>query len=127
MPKREYTEGQRASKRRYYLEHKKDYFRRNKLKRERMRQWLKEQKDRPCMDCGKKYHPYVMDFDHRDRADQEYQPHQLIKRMSWSRMKAEIAKCDVVCSNCHRIRTLAQFPSIYEDKKRIEEPTVAAK
>jgi hypothetical protein len=25
--------------------------------------------------------------------------------ISWERLEAEIAKCEIVCANCHRIRT----------------------
>ena len=59
-------------------------------------------KDVPCADCGVKYPPYVMDFDHRGDKVQG------VAGM-WSRsmevLLAEIAKCDVVCANCHRERT----------------------
>ena len=61
-------------------------------------------KDRPCADCGGRFPPHVMDFDHvrgRKRGD--------IARMkmqtSTEALLREIAKCDVVCANCHRIRT----------------------
>ena len=61
-------------------------------------------KNRPCQDCGQRYPPYVMDFDHR------YGKKFLIGRQVWSttsvaRVKEEIAKCDIVCANCHRERT----------------------
>lgn len=59
---------------------------------------------KPCMDCGKKYPPYVMDFDHRENEKKEL----LVSKVGAYGMPAllrEIQKCDVVCSNCHRIRT----------------------
>lgn len=68
-----------------------------------LQNFLKELKNVPCKDCGIKYPPYVMDFDHL--SDKEF----LISKMtgcgSKKKMMIEAAKCDVVCSNCHRIRT----------------------
>ena len=61
-------------------------------------------KEVPCADCGKRYPCYVMDFDHKNRNDKLSDiPH----AMSWSleKIRKEISKCDVVCANCHRIRT----------------------
>ena len=56
----------------------------------------------PCTDCGVCYPPYVMDFDHlRDKR-------RLISRLrgvSTKLLLSEVAKCELVCSNCHRIRT----------------------
>jgi len=48
-----------------------------------------------------------MDFDHRPGEVKEFNLAQVMSqsRISWSRLLAEIAKCDVVCANCHRIRT----------------------
>lgn len=59
------------------------------------------------MDCGKKYPPYVMDFDHRDRRTKIAGINQMINLHSYSKDKIliEINKCDLVCANCHRIRT----------------------
>lgn len=45
-----------------------------------------------------------MDFDHREGETKEYQLNQ-VDRMGINALKREIAKCDVVCSNCHRERT----------------------
>jgi len=62
-------------------------------------------KDKPCMDCGVKYPPYVMDFDHRDPSQKVGGINWLITNGTWEQVLAEIEKCDLVCSNCHRIRT----------------------
>lgn len=59
-------------------------------------------KTKPCADCGREYPPYVMDFDHL--RDKEFLVSQG-KRVGYQRLVAEIAKCDVVCANCHRERT----------------------
>lgn len=62
-------------------------------------------KDRPCMDCGVQYPPYVMDFDHRDKKEKKFNLAAGHTRAGIELLLAEIAKCDVVCANCHRIRT----------------------
>ena len=71
-----------------------------------MRGYINRIKDRPCMDCGVKYPPYVMDFDHRAKQNKEINIGRMIGG-GWSKGKVdkEISKCDLVCSNCHRIRT----------------------
>lgn len=57
----------------------------------------------PCMDCGVSYPAHVMDLDHV-RGEK-------VGNLSKMALKtpdtilAEIAKCDVVCANCHRERT----------------------
>ena len=72
--------------------------------RKRARDLIHKLKDIPCMDCGVEYPHYVMDFDHRDPSTK----FKTIARMvgySLKRVQEEIDKCDVVCANCHRIRT----------------------
>lgn len=63
---------------------------------------VKVLKDKPCMDCGIQYPPFVMDFDHRDPSTKKFH-FQVAK--NWKDTLTEIAKCDLVCSNCHRVRT----------------------
>jgi hypothetical protein len=49
----------------------------------------------------------VMDFDHREGEEKCFNLSIAAgqTRLSWAKMLAEIAKCDVVCANCHRERT----------------------
>ena len=70
-----------------------------------LRQLLKEYKEkRPCMDCNQYYPSYVMDFDHRE--DKALNVSNAPARgWSWERTLKEIDKCDLICANCHRIRT----------------------
>lgn len=63
--------------------------------------------NQPCVDCGLGYPYYVMDFDHLEgKGGKKNAVCRLVNRpVSLDRLKAEIAKCELVCSNCHRIRT----------------------
>jgi len=65
---------------------------------------LNELRDVPCADCGRRFPPCVMQFDHRDPATKTYEVTRIITRAR-SVILAEIAKCDIVCTNCHRDRT----------------------
>lgn len=63
----------------------------------------------PCVDCGETRFP-VLDFDHRDGEVKIKTISKLIAQATAvSRLNAEIAKCDVRCANCHRMRTAKQF------------------
>lgn len=79
----------------------------DRLRRERAakRAWVKAMKTgRPCVDCGGIFHPDSMDYDHIDASDKV----QCVSRSSefdWMGLLEEIQKCDLVCSNCHRVRT----------------------
>lgn len=65
--------------------------------------------DNPCVDCGEA-DPIVLEFDHRDGVEKSFNIGESNhKSISLSRVIAEIAKCDVRCSNCHRRRTYIQF------------------
>jgi hypothetical protein len=65
--------------------------------------------EHPCVDCGET-DPIVLEFDHlRDKVAN-------ISKMAsskrpWSVILEEIAKCEVVCANCHRRRTVARLNS----------------
>jgi hypothetical protein len=58
----------------------------------------------PCLDCKISYPYYVMDFDHV-RGRKQKNVMELINTLSKKKIDEEIAKCEIVCSNCHRIRT----------------------
>ena len=76
-----------------------------KKQKEALARYLKEVKEKnPCMDCKISYPYYMMDFDHV-RGKKQANVAELINTLSKKRIDAEIAKCEVVCSNCHRART----------------------
>lgn len=60
--------------------------------------------ERGCSRCGWAEHPAALDFDHVDPNDKDQK---LACMFSYSKEKveAELAKCVVLCSNCHRIKT----------------------
>jgi hypothetical protein len=87
---------------------------RNKSSTEKIRIFIQEQKDKPCQDCGIKYPYYVMDFDHRPGEEKCFAIANMARtRPSLEKVIEEINKCDIVCSNCHRIRTHNRDKSQY--------------
>jgi transposase len=58
----------------------------------------------PCADCKENYPYWVMEFDHLDNKSFTIS-HFKHTTYSLDRVKAEIAKCEVVCANCHKNRT----------------------
>lgn len=63
-------------------------------------------KAKPCGDCGGVFHHTAMDFDHVDSSTKKYDVSRLAhSRVSIAMISAEIAKCELVCANCHRVRT----------------------
>lgn len=57
----------------------------------------------PCTDCNNYYPYYVMDFDHV--IGEKYFGIANHSGKSLDDLKEEISKCEIVCANCHRIRT----------------------
>jgi hypothetical protein len=56
-----------------------------------------------CADCGYAAHPAALQFDHVQGTKQG-NVSELIKR-SWAVISEEISKCQIVCANCHAVRT----------------------
>jgi hypothetical protein len=63
-------------------------------------------KDRPCELCLKRFHPWRMEFDHRD-PDNKRLPvsTMVITNYAVQAIETEIAKCRLLCSLCHRRET----------------------
>lgn len=91
-----------AQKRKQGYDHKKvDRVRRRK---QQLAAWFKEwKKSKQCVKCGNTDWR-TFDLHHRDPAEKDINPSHMVK-MGWSVEKAliELAKCDVLCANCHRI------------------------
>ena len=114
-------EQNRASCREYYKNHKKEkaeyskkYYQKNKNKLYKYKKnWLCGKRKRIldfkingyCVDCGYKgeKYPSVLEFDHIG-TDKVFAISQG-SSYSWEAIMKEISKCELVCANCHRIRT----------------------
>ena len=90
--------------------------------RSRKREKIDDMKRVPCADCGGTFHPFVMDFDHREGEAKRFNVSAAIPLgLSLKSVAEEVAKCDVICSNCHRMRTLQR---IERDRMVTPEPRV---
>jgi hypothetical protein len=69
------------------------------------REFINRAKMRPCMDCKKQYSPWIMHFDHRNPKEKIFNIGGSGKSKSFTDLKSEMRKCDVVCANCHADRT----------------------
>jgi hypothetical protein len=78
------------------------------LKRKRITDhvaWMRQLKSRPCVDCGGRFHPAAMSFDHLPGTVKLLDIATLVRSGRIKMAKAELAKCELVCANCHAIRT----------------------
>jgi hypothetical protein len=76
-----------------------------KRARARAKAWIREYKlQHGCVDCGYNKHPDVLEFDHLPDKKKSFE----LSDARWrtiTAIKKEVAKCEVVCANCHRLRT----------------------
>lgn len=72
--------------------------------------------ERGCADCGiRSTHPEIYDFDHVE-GDKSFGLADVWRGTEEDAL-AEVAKCEVVCANCHRIRTRArEHPAFGRDR-----------
>ncbi len=66
---------------------------------------MRELKENPCVDCGGRFHPVAMTFDHRPGTKKIADLATLARSGCTGLFEAELAKCDLVCANCHALRT----------------------
>ena len=59
-----------------------------------------------CVDCGKNYPHWMLDFDHLPQYNRIGSPQHMASRGLLDDAFEELKKCDVVCPNCHRVRTV---------------------
>lgn len=69
------------------------------------RQWLQETKVRAgCARCGYNTHPEALDY-HCIRGEKAFTLSLASASRSWEALQAEVAKCEILCANCHRVLT----------------------
>lgn len=74
-------------------------------------------KNLSCVYCGTS-NPLCIDFDHIDRSSKAATPATMITGgYKWEDVLAEIEKCQPVCANCHRMKSILESDKM----KAIEE------
>jgi hypothetical protein len=94
-------------------EYRKEYNKRNRTKREqrnldrrkKLKDLVNKAKDVPCADCGAKWPPVAMDFDHVHGIKEYGIAHLVSGCYREELLLEEMKKCEVVCACCHRLRT----------------------
>lgn len=80
--------------------------------REFKRQYVEDYKlKHGCVDCGYNAHSAALDFDHLPGTT-KVRDIKSGQHLGWLALLTEIAKCEVVCANCHRIRTAARRAAV---------------
>ena len=87
----------------YYVD--KARVRNQKLKEENFLLLVEYLQTHPCVDCNET-DIVVLQFDHL--MDKKYNISEISHRYEWTSVLKEIAKCEVVCANCHTRRTAAR-------------------
>lgn len=106
----------------YNKEHRKRLNILNRKRKENIKKWVNRYlKNKPCLDCKIKYHPYCMDFDHVDGRNKTRTIATLVgDGYSKSRILKEISKCDLICANCHRLRTFKRGWNRWKKRKIVK-------
>lgn len=95
-------ECQRVKSQSHYRANKASYIARNERVKDEIRAYVNEVKSQPCQDCQQSYPPRVMDFHHPN--DDKLADVSDLVNFGFKRLQAEIAKCVLLCANCHRLR-----------------------
>lgn len=75
----------------------------------RMRYILEYFEANPCADCGED-DPLVLEFDHV--KGKSFDIGSGLPDRNWQSILREIARCEVVCANCHRRRTVQRLGTV---------------
>jgi hypothetical protein len=90
----------------YHQRNKKKRLAQKKILHADMNEWYRSLKiGRPCTDCGDVFHHSAMTWDHLPGTEKRAEVSTLLQRHSRKQILEEIAKCELVCANCHAVRT----------------------
>lgn len=96
----------------YYKENKARRKGNHKRIKEDLRIWHQELKDKPCVDCNNRYHHAAMHYDHIPGHTKRDDISSMVAYgLGKVTILAEIAKCELVCANCHAVRTFKRMTS----------------
>ena len=97
---------------RKYIENK-DY--KNELRNKRnknIRLWYRNLKNNPCTDCNKIFHFSAMHYDHIEDNKIFNVANLIVRGFKRETIQNEIDKCELVCANCHALRTYTRYENL---------------
>ena len=96
---------------------------RTKVRRHRAKLAAIEYLGGKCKHCGTAHHPSAMEFHHRDPQNKEVTIG-MVANKQWAVIKKELDKCDLLCSNCHRVFHSERYDGDFIEKVLKYDPDV---
>jgi hypothetical protein len=100
MPYKDHKK-QLAAQREHYQNNKIDYSNSKARLRKKNKQWIADYKVGKNCECGEA-HPACLEFHHINPMMKDIKIASAIKHWGLERLKSEVAKCIIICSNCHQ-------------------------
>lgn len=75
------------------------------LRRRAIGEWYRSLKNAPCVACGRRFHHSAMQWDHLPGTTKRDDLGRLVNGHGRRAILEEIEKCELVCANCHAVRT----------------------
>ena len=106
-------ECRKAYDREYHARHREHRRQQVKDRRRRLIDWHNRLKsETPCTDCGGRFHPAAMAWDHLPGTTKVADVSTLINGGCSILARREIAKCELVCANCHAVRSVERHAGV---------------
>lgn len=96
-------ECQQQTARNYYWDNREKLLSEQKERKRANQALVWKLKEAPCVDCRGVFPPEAMDFDHVRGI--KFKSISDLLHFTRERMLEEIEKCELVCANCHRVRS----------------------
>lgn len=104
---KEYSKGHYDKNKKYYIKKAKSHTKR--YKKQAQKTLFEFKLSNPCVQCGID-DPRVLEFNHINPSEKEHNIADMINHgYSINNILKEVSKCEVLCANCHRIKTAGDF------------------
>ena len=119
--RREY---QRSYMRRWYQDNKAKHITLVRGREKQIKAWLREYKESlGCEVCGET-HPACLEFHHVNPHEKKFSIGRVNDFLSVRLTQSEIAKCRLLCANCHRKEHWNEHPVKTQDKLSLNEKRI---
>lgn len=72
-----------------------------------------------CVKCGFRGHPAAFEFHHKDPSQKEFNFGNMANK-AWKTLENELDKCELLCSNCHRMEHSTRYDKHIEEVDAFE-------